>query len=121
MLVPLNAKNQVNAVKFIASYLQARYEDPGDSCNEMNFDICEFPEQTVKMCYEEFINKYSLKASGDFAKTLWDLYEDRGYIHMPSYWYHSVKYLFDDYMNGELTIDELAQDVQSRLEIYMSE
>ena len=49
------------------------------------------------------------------------MYHNQGDICMPSYWYHSLKYLFDDYMNGEMSIDELMTDVQDRLKIYVSE
>ena len=121
MLIPSNAKNQVNAVKFIASYLQARYQDPAFHCNGMKLDFCEYPEEGAKVRCEKFVNDHASQASEDFAETMWDLYEDRGDICMPSYWYHSLKYLFDDYMNGEMSIDELMTDVQDRLKIYVSE
>ena len=121
MLVPSNAKNQVNAVKFIASYLQAQHEDPVEQYNAFEFDVCEFPEQAAKARYDKFIDWYSSLGSEDFTETMWDMYEDRGDICMPSYWYHSLKYLFDDYMNGEMSVDELMTDVQDRLKIYVSE
>ena len=121
MLVPSNAKNQVNAVKFIASYLQAQHEDPVEQYNAFEFDVCEFPEQAAKARFDKYIDLYSFRGSEDFTETMWDMYEDRGDICMPSYWYHSLKYLFDDYMTGEMSIDELMTDVQDRLQIYVSE
>ena len=108
-------------MKFIASYLQARYEEPEKNYNGTVLDFCEYPEQKAKVRYDKFIDDYASQASEGFAKTMWDLYEDRGDICMPSYWYHSLKYLFDDYMNGEMSIDELMTDVQARLKIYLSE
>ena len=65
--------------------------------------------------------KYTVFSSAAYPDTNRYMYENQGKVCYPSYWVHKLQYLFDDYMNGEMSIDELMTDVQDRLEIYVSE
>ena len=120
LMVPSNAKYQVNAAKFIASYLQGRYADPADYLS-MYLDFCEFPEEGAKERYDQLIEETSFCVSEDFADTVWDMYIDRGEICFPDYWKGHIQSLRDNYMKGFCTTDELLADVESRREIYLSE
>ena len=72
MMVPSNAKNQVNAAKFIASYLQGRYADPADYLS-MYLDFCEFPEEGAKERYDQLIEETSFCVIPAFTRNAFNV------------------------------------------------
>ncbi len=126
LVVPENAENKRNAAKYVALVLEAvaslQTRDgivtvkPAKANPLFAWDC---GEDAFELGLEKDLQKFYV-ADG-VLDTVRDMYHNQGDIKMPTYWYHSLKHLFDDYMAGEITIDTLASDVQSRLEIYVTE
>ena len=125
-MIPENAKNKYNAARYIAlvqeSVISIQKHERKVSGNRYawnylySFDIK--PDEFENLISNHIQLNY---ASDHVADTVRNMYHNQGDICMPSYWYHNLKHLFDDYMNGEMSIDELMTDVQDRLQIYVSE
>ena len=119
-MVPQTAKNKLNAVRYIATYLELMYM-PNEKVL-LGFDYY-FPYDKGEEEFETRLKdcKYTVFSSAAYPDTNRYMYENQGKVCYPSYWVHKLQYLFDDYMNGEMSIDELMTDVQDRLKIYFSE
>lgn len=126
LMVPDNAANKLNAVRYVALVLESIQKKQQD----WSASIPMFYNRNIVFSWdgdEEALER-NLERGGqlfytsdDFADTVRYMYQNQGDVCMPSYWYHSLKNLFDSYLNGKITIDTLAFDVQSRLEIYITE
>ncbi len=125
LMIPANAKNKLNAARYVAILLETVTSIQSKESN------VNYPPNTNPIYAwdvgEEILEQHMVKSrpllvSADRVKDdVWNMYHNQGNIKMPTYWFHSLKYLFDDYMAGGITIDTLASDVQSRLEIYVTE
>ncbi len=125
VMIPENAENKLNAARYIALVLEGvassqRMERSVSYPNNINQM---FAWDVGEEAFEYNLTKTRavLVAAESVPDTVRSMYKNQGDIKMPTYWYHSLKYLFDDYMAGEISIDTLAGDVQSRLEIYVTE
>ncbi len=126
LMIPENAENKLNAAKYVALVLESVV-----SHQKMEGKIPSKPRNANPMfawdvgeeAFENSLTKTRpiLVSAESVPDTVRSMYKNQGDIRMPTYWYHSLKYLFDDYMAGEISIDTLASDVQSRLEIYVTE
>ena len=121
-MVPITAENKLNAIRYIATYLQIMYTYDENNKQEFGFDYY-FPYDQGEEAFESRLEdcKYTVFSSESYLETNRYMYENQGKVCYPSYWVHSLQSLFDSYMRGEMSIDELMADVQSRLEIYVSE
>ncbi len=127
LLVPDNAKNKLNAARYVALMLEQivkRQKGDTDAVTMRGFhrnSLLGWDAGEAGVLDSLTNSKFQAIASATTQETVLNMYHNQGDIKMPSYWYHSLKYLFDDYMAGEISIDTLASDVQSRLEIYVTE
>ena len=121
-MVPQTAKNKLNAVRYIATYLQIMYTYDENNKQEFGFDYY-FPYDQGEKAFDTRLEdcKYTVFSSASYPDTNRYMYENQGKVCYPSYWVHELQYIFDDYMNGEMSVDELMTDVQDRLQIYVSE
>ncbi len=127
LMIPDNAKNKLNAARYVALILEQivkRQKGDADAVTMRGFHRngllgWDAGEEGLRGSFAG--SKFQSIAAQTTEQTVWDMYQNQGDIRMPSYWFHSLKYLFDDYMAEEISIDTLASDVQSRLEIYVTE
>ncbi len=125
LMIPANAKNKLNAARYVALVLESIKSRQSLELvipTPLNFNslYCwDAGEAALAECMAK--TRPLLVSAEGVEELVWDLYRNQGDVKMPSYWFHSLKYLFDDYMAWEISIDTLASDVQSRLEIYVTE
>lgn len=126
LMIPDTAANKRNAAKYIATYLKAIYTlqtEGGTLLKDFYYCYPDFVWENDEAAFESYLtqDKKVYYASADYADTIRNMYHNQGDILMPPYWFCSLQYLFDNYMAGKISIDTLASDVQSRLEIYVTE
>lgn len=126
LMIPTSAKNKRNAAKYVAFVLKS-FIDLQKGESKITFLVSNrsraFCMDVDEAKYKESLERSNQKlyASADYEETCLDMYHNQGNLDMPNCWYHSLKKLFDDYMNDTITIDTLVEDVQKRLKIYVSE
>ena len=92
------------------------YGDPDQDTTEGGFSLMDTNET-----YQKKVENLQAQVTQSYKDTLIAAYESIVDIEAIPIWQYVLDDLFADYFNGNLDLEELCKNVQSKLEIYVSE